>query len=596
MSKLIKSHLPCPDCQSSDALAQYEDGHTFCFSCGVYTPAGGPIAQGSKSETKIRTKEYQGLTDFFPFPANKYLTSFSGSGTIDSKESEEKVKGSSEGVVKEKEESRPTVSTLKDSISILKDGCALEHVAQRGLTIETLRKYGVKTSTDKEGNPLATFFPYGPHNNKIRDLTKVKSFLWQVREEELPQDKKRLPLFGMDKFPAGSSKTITITEGEYDALSSYQMQGSKYPVVSVSSSTTAEGEAKQAHAYLNSFDMIYLNFDNDNPGIEAAKKVARLFNPNKVYIVPYDRDLKDANDYLTEGRAQDYTKLWWSASTFKPANIINRLTEVKDLIFREDAEAIATFPFPSLDSKAFGIRSKEVVLLTAQEKVGKTEILRAIEHHLLKTTDYNLGIIHLEESERRAVLGLVNYELKKPVHLPHSGVSREEMFNTYEKLMNGKPRVNIYSHYDSDEPDVILETIRYMVQVQGCKFVFLDHITWLVTGIEGDDERRKLDYISTKLAKMTKDLDFCLFLVSHVNDDNRTRGSRNISKIADLLVYIDRDIENADDLIRNTTNVTLKGNRFAGLTGPCTALLFDTKTYTLHEMKQEDVLNHAIPF
>jgi len=34
MSKLIRSHQPCPDCGSSDALAVYDDG-THCFSCGA---------------------------------------------------------------------------------------------------------------------------------------------------------------------------------------------------------------------------------------------------------------------------------------------------------------------------------------------------------------------------------------------------------------------------------------------------------------------------------------------------------------------------------------------------------------------------------
>ena len=36
MSTLLRAHLPCPHCGSSDALAQYENGTT-CFSCGHVT-------------------------------------------------------------------------------------------------------------------------------------------------------------------------------------------------------------------------------------------------------------------------------------------------------------------------------------------------------------------------------------------------------------------------------------------------------------------------------------------------------------------------------------------------------------------------------
>ena len=105
----------------------------------------------------------------------------------------------------------------------------------------------------------------------------------------------------------------------------------------------------------------------------------------------------------------------------------------------------------------------------------------------------------------------------------------------------------------------------------------------LVTGYEGDDERRKLDYISTRLAMLTRELDFTLFLVSHVNDEGKTRGSRNISKVADLLVALDRDIENDDPEIRNRTKVTVKGNRFASTSGPAGSLKFDPKTYQIKE-------------
>ena len=35
-SKFVK-HLPCDDCGSSDALALYEDGHTWCFSCHTHS-------------------------------------------------------------------------------------------------------------------------------------------------------------------------------------------------------------------------------------------------------------------------------------------------------------------------------------------------------------------------------------------------------------------------------------------------------------------------------------------------------------------------------------------------------------------------------
>jgi hypothetical protein len=111
----------------------------------------------------------------------------------------------------------------------------------------------------------------------------------------------------------------------------------------------------------------------------------------------------------------------------------------------------------------------------------------------------------------------------------------------------------------------------------------------LVTGFEQDDERRKLDYISTRLAMLTRELDFTLMLVSHVNDDGQTRGSRNIAKVADIILNLSRDIENPIFQERNKTYIMVQGNRFAGLTGPAGILWFDQASFTLKEMELDDV-------
>ena len=34
-SEILRAHLPCPDCGSSDALSEYTDGHTYCYSCNA---------------------------------------------------------------------------------------------------------------------------------------------------------------------------------------------------------------------------------------------------------------------------------------------------------------------------------------------------------------------------------------------------------------------------------------------------------------------------------------------------------------------------------------------------------------------------------
>ena len=512
-----KTHIPCPSCTSSDAYVEYDDGHGYCFSCN-----------------KVHR-----INQFF------YDTSSSASCAY---------KGD--------------------------DKVTQQYVPHRGITVDTLRFYDVKTNVNELNVPVSTEFKYGD------DFTITRE--WDRKAFKSSGISEQVKLFGQDKFNSGSAKAITIFEGAHDALAGYQMLGSKYPAVAVRSASTALNDLKANRAYVNSFDQIYFCFDNDAAGEKALGHCASLFDVNKVYHVKLDK-YKDANDYLEKNASKEFTSAWFNAPQYMRKGIVSSYKAIEELLSTDAKATDATYPFSTLNDLTFGIRFGEVNLFTAQEKTGKTEVMRAIEYHLLKTTDHNIGIIHLEEQEKRSIQGLVSYELNTPCHLPTSSASKEDQIKAYKQLTKRDGRLSFYTHFGSDDPDTILDVIRYLATVCHCKFIFLDHITMLVTGFEEDDERKKLDYISTRLAMLTRELNFTLFLVSHVNDNGQTRGSRNISKIADLIVHLDRDIESINPDERNRTNLLIKGNRFGGTTGPSGVLNFNSDSYTIKELDDTEL-------
>jgi twinkle protein len=444
----------------------------------------------------------------------------------------------------------------------------------RGITPETYDRFGVRMAVPDQGDPFL-IFPR-PDGMKVNRNVNKKEFWFTGERNE------GLPLFGTDIFSSGSAKAVTITEGYLDTLSAFQMLGSKYPVLGVQSASSAKAECSKAYDYLNSFDKIYLAFDADEAGQEAAKKVAMLFDFNKINIVKMG-DLKDANGYLQEGKGEEFTKLWWNAKRFMPEGILSTFNEFDRIIDEDKEKPAVSYPWERLQAMTYGIRGGELVLFTALEGIGKTEIFRALEYHLLKTTDSNLGIIHLEEGKARTLKGLVGYELQRPVHLPEWQVPKEELKDVLRRVSGRDERVHIYSHFGSDDPDDLLGTVRFLAGACDCKFIFLDHISMVVSGLQGDDERKALDYLSTRLAMMVEELGFTLFMISHVNDEGQTRGSRNIAKVADLRVDLYRDLKATSDDLRNKTYLTVAKNRFAGKTGPGGILNFNPDTFVLSE-------------
>lgn len=447
---------------------------------------------------------------------------------------------------------------------------SFEYLPWRGISKDTMRFFDVKTKVLEDGKPHSLSFPYRDGAFKHR-LIDDKEF-WSKGPIA------KAGLFGVSQFSSGSSKAVTVVEGETDTLSTYQMLGSKYPVLGVQSASTALRDCTTDYDYLNQFEKIYLAFDNDEAGRKASKQVSSLFNYSKVYYV--NLTLKDPTDYLQSGKIQEFRNIWYNAKKYLPDNIVSSLDDFKKTIAEDKVHKGIAYPWTELTEKTQGIRTSEVVLVTAMEGVGKTEFIRAIEHKILKETDDAVAIIHLEENKARSLKGLAGLELGQPVHIADPGVSQDEIESAVASLVKRDDRLYVYSHFGSDDPDVILGIIRFLVSACGCKYVFLDHITMVVSGL-GEDDRLPLDELSTKLGMLVEELDFALVLVSHVNDNGKTRGSRNISKIAATWIELRRDLEADTEDERNVTQLTLKKNRFYGETGPAGRLLFDKSKFNL---------------
>jgi twinkle protein len=453
-----------------------------------------------------------------------------------------------------------------------------EYLPLRGINTESLKKYNIKTKIDPTGKPIAVGFTYPFGLTKVRTLDE-KEFYWT---KEPGRDQKP-GLFGKDKFSAGEHKYVTITEGELDAASLYQVLGS--PVVSVQSSSSAARDVAVDRSWLNQFERIYLAFDGDAPGREAAAAVARSFDFNKIYQLKFDK-YKDANDYLKAGEAEALRQIWWNARKYQPEAIISSFQDFKKILTEPDKPSVL-YPFSSLNEMLYGIRTGESVLITAQEGVGKTEVMHAIEYQLLRSTKDAIGAIFIEEPRKRHLQAIAGLELRRPVHLPDCNCSESEVVTALQKAVVEDERLHVYSHFGSDDPNAILDTIRFLVSARQCRYILFDHISMAVSGLQGEDERRALDYLSSRLEMLVVELDFALIMVSHVNDLGQTRGSRYISKIANIRIDISRDHLNPDPAVANLTTVVIAKNRFSGKTGPCCKLLFDPVTYTYKEVEND---------
>ena len=143
-----------------------------------------------------------------------------------------------------------TKSELPEFSSVAGQTLEDKYHEHRGLSQTTMKFYGIKTRF-VDNNPIEVSFPY-EHFNKIRGYSE-KLF------RAVGTNTKDPGLFGMDKFDPGSKDSITITAGEYDAASIFQVTHGKTAAVSLPSGNKSQAlKVLVKHRdYVNSFNKIF---------------------------------------------------------------------------------------------------------------------------------------------------------------------------------------------------------------------------------------------------------------------------------------------------------------------------------------------------
>ena len=460
------------------------------------------------------------------------------------------------------------------------DMSSLDYQSFRGIKADTAKRYGVGY---KDSDLV---FPYGANAAKVR---KKGEKAFTIKGDW----KSYKGLFGQDKFSA-DGKLVIVTEGEVDALSAFQMMGTKWPVVSVRNGAQAAlKDFKDNYEWLDSFDSIFICFDNDSAGQEATAKCAELF-AKKAKIVKLPHDMKDANDMLQAGRTTEFSVNLWRAEQFVPDGIIAG-DALYDEVMKPVQGSDVDYPFDGLNSLTYGIRKGELVTLTAGSGLGKSQFLREIIYHIIQNTEEKVGLMFMEESVRKTGLSIMSLAANKPLHLPDSKATQQEKDGAYKSTL-GTGRIYLFDHFGSSDVDNIVNRVRNMAKAMDCSYIFVDHISIIVSAQSNGDERKAIDEIMTKLRMLVQETGISLFCVSHLKrPENKgheegaatslaqLRGSGSIAQLSDMVLGLERNGQADDPEVRNTTHVRVLKNRFSGTTGPACKLLYSHETGRMSE-------------
>ena len=340
------------------------------------------------------------------------------------------------------------------------------------------------------------------------------------------------------------------------------------------------------------YDEVVFLFDMDDAGRQAAAECASLLTPGKAKLA--DIPLKDPNDMLVANRSKELVQAVWNARSYRPDGIVTA-EELWEKITEEKDEESKPYPYASLNEKTHGLRRGELVTICAGSGIGKSLLCREVCYGLLQQEE-TVGYIALEESVRRTALGILGIHLSRPLHL-ETKLDYDKLEEPFKKTI-GNGRFYTYDHWGSCDSDNLLAKVRYLCKGLGCNWIFLDHLSIVVSGFEGDDERRLIDNTMTKLRSLVEETNCGMVLVSHLKRPQgmgheegavtslaHLRGSAAIAQLSDVVIGMERNQQAVEDA--NQTRVRVLKNRFSGETGLAGTVYFNEDTGSLTESDSE---------
>lgn len=388
----------------------------------------------------------------------------------------------------------------------------------RHLKKEYLEYFSIRVGVDETDGltPRYVFFPYF---DRDRTLISYKTRILDPKKMWFIGSGSRMP-FGWFEALEANGKKLFITEGEFDAIALFQIlkdlnKGTKWEELSPSIISFPNGASGILKALGDMYSEIKTNWseivlvpDQDKAGQEALQKISRAYPEIKIATLP----AKDVNQCLLEGRK----KAVQSAVMFKSAPLKNtRLLKGTDLIEKAKVrpEYGLSWPWEGMTKATRGIRRGETLYFGAGVKMGKSSLVNNLASHLILGHNLPVFLCKPEEASSKTFQKIVGACAGKIFDDPEIKWD-EEAYDEYSKQVGEK--VTLLDLYQFVNWEGLRDDIRYAVQVEGIRDVFIDPITCLTNQMKASETNEFLVSMTAELSAMAKDLDFTAYLFCHL--------------------------------------------------------------------------------
>lgn len=463
-------------------------------------------------------------------------------------------------------------------------------------------RYGVRVSKNTtSGEDDTVYYPYY-----------IKNTLAGFKTRKLPKDFttavgsiKGVDLFGQNLCTSVLKKKLVITEGEEDALAITEavwkhFNRQKFPdVVSLVNGSGIGDQFDKHMKFINQYSQVILCFDSDKPGRLAISEVASKVDPHNLFIMELSE--KDASECLVSGKRDEIVEKFINPKPYKPNNVTS-VKDLKDYLFEDEIDNSVRYPkdWFMMNKYTEGIRLGELDIFTGASSNGKTQILREIVFNLLNTTDSNIGCLFLEESTKNTLYGIGGLFINKRVTIPsvRKDLSADEKVRMWNELSKDNRIILRKNDWESMTENTIFNSILYMIRVEKCKYIVIDHLSILASESLGKNNiHEKVEGIVQKLKMIASTQFVWIGLAAHLRKGQAgklafekgaiptmedLKSSSGAFQIPDGVFAVQRNRTHRDERMRNICRIHVLKNRLLAECGATDFLEYNTETGRMH--------------
>lgn len=416
-------------------------------------------------------------------------------------------------------------------------------------------------------------------------------------------------------FLKSSAREVVITAGEIDCCSAFQMlkdyrdrsnkaKGTDYPYTPVVSSTVGESgtatQCRNQYDWLCQFDRVIVCMDNDKAGKAAVQKIFEVLPKEKLFVMSLT--MKDANEYLTEGKESDFINAFFKAQTYMPDGV-KSAADGFDEIDEELTKERITLPDYMHEMQAMmggGIQQGRIVNIIAYTSTGKSVHVNRMVEHMIFNSPVLPTIVTLEATAGQFSIEMLSIRLKNNLiwNMGEKGVmdflktpEGEAAKKELAFKPDGTPRYFVIDEREGSIKDLEAQ-MELLWKKHGSKLFVIDVLSDL---LRGSSEQHAEDHMAFQ-KRMAKN-GVTIINVLHTRKPPQSKdgapvkvteydalGTGSFVQSAAINIVLNRDKLAEGVIEKNVTEASLAKCR-GGKTGHAGDWFFDFTTATCYDLK-----------